>query len=128
MPYFSPRMAGTSLGWIHPASRLKTPLPWLKRAAFLCWVSSSKHRESRASLQAPSKELTQKLPGLWLLQVDLEHSTLPAGQFELVICFNYLQRSLFSAIEAALRPGGMLVYETYTLDQLAFPKGPRKIG
>jgi len=89
------------------------------------WVSSSEYRESRASLQAPSKELTQKLPGLWLLQVDLEHSTLPAGQFELVICFNYLQRSLFSAIEAALRPGGMLVYETYTLDQLAFPKGPR---
>lgn len=95
------------------------------RGLRVVWVSSSESREGRTALYAPGRELPQKLPGLWLLQVDLERATLPVAQFEVVICFSYLQRSLFSAIEAALRPGGMLVYETYTLDQLTFPKGPR---
>ncbi len=65
-----------------------------------------------------------RLPVLWLLEADLEQFELPAAQFELVICFNYLQRSLFPAIERALRPGSMLVYETFTLEQLAFLHGP----
>jgi SAM-dependent methyltransferase len=67
-----------------------------------------------------------KAVGLWLLEADLERSVLPDAQYELAICFNYLQRSLFPVIERALRPGGVLVYETYTLEQLAFPHGPRK--
>jgi tellurite methyltransferase len=63
-------------------------------------------------------------PGVVLLEADLEHSSLPASQFDLVSCFHYLQRSLFSPIEHALRPGGMLIYESYTTDQLAFARGP----
>jgi SAM-dependent methyltransferase len=70
------------------------------------------------------QEYRTGLPILWLLEANLEQVNLPAAQFELVICFHYLQRSLFPAIERALRPGGMLVYETYTLEQLAFPHGP----
>jgi len=31
-----------------------------------------------------------------------------------VVVFNYLQRDLFAALEAALAPGGVLVYETFT--------------
>jgi len=52
-------------------------------------------------------------PGVVLPEVDLEHSRLPAGQFDLVCCFYYLQRSLFSSMERALRPGSVLIYETY---------------
>jgi len=70
------------------------------------------------------QEYRTRMPILWLLEANLEHFKLPAAQFELVICFHYLQRSLFRAIERALHPGGMLVYETYTLEQLAFPHGP----
>lgn len=73
----------------------------------------------------PSLELSAKLPGLLLLQADLERIALPPARFDLVLCIKYLQRSLFTAIERALRPGGALVYETYTVDQLAFPHGPR---
>lgn len=76
-------------------------------------------------LASPEEPIPAKFSGLWLLEADLECFGLPAQQFELVVCFNYLQRSLFPAIERALRPGGMLVYETYTLEQLAFPHGPR---
>ena len=73
----------------------------------------------------PPRELSPKLPGLLLLEADLESSTLPATQFELVLCFNYLERRLFAAIERALKPHGTLVYETYTVEQLAFAHGPR---
>jgi tellurite methyltransferase len=71
-----------------------------------------------------SREFSPKLAGLLLLEADLELSPLPAVQFDLIVCFNFLQRSLFASIERALRHGGMLVYETYTVEQLGFPNGP----
>lgn len=64
-------------------------------------------------------------PGLLLHQADLETDALPVGPFGVVTCFNYLQRSLFRSLEARVAPGGYLVYETYTLDQLRFAGGPR---
>ena len=60
---------------------------------------------------------------LW--HADLEELSLPQQAFSLVICVNYLQRSLFSQIERALVPGGVLLFETYTVAQLEFPGGPR---
>ena len=60
-----------------------------------------------------------------LLCVDLESFFPPLKSFDLIICFFYLQRDLFSVLESALRPGGFLVYKTYTVDQLQFPVGPR---
>ncbi len=72
----------------------------------------------------PVQQFSPRPPGLLLLEAHLERSPLPAARFELVVCFNYLQRSLFASIDRVLQPGGMLVYETYTLEQLAFPHGP----
>jgi tellurite methyltransferase len=62
--------------------------------------------------------------GLRLVEADLERLALPAASFDLILCFRYLQRSLFSGIAASLRPRGLLVFETFTTDQLAFAKGP----
>ena len=45
--------------------------------------------------------------------VDLEHDGLPADAYDVVVCMNYLQRDLFAALQAALRPGGLLLYETF---------------
>ena len=67
----------------------------------------------------------QASPGLLLVLADLEHRRLPVSQYDLVICIRYLQRSLFALIQAALRPGGVAVFETYTTDQLRFAGGPR---
>jgi tellurite methyltransferase len=67
------------------------------------------------------------MDGLLFLEADLERLTLPAASFHLVLCFRYLQRSLFPAIEGALRPGGLLVFETFTTGQLAFADGPRSL-
>ena len=43
-----------------------------------------------------------------------------------IICFNYLQRSLIPYIKEGLRIGGMVVYETFIIDQASFrkPKNP----
>ena len=56
---------------------------------------------------------------------DLETVQLPVASFDLILCFFYLQRELFPQIKAALRPQGLLVYKTYTTDQLRFPGRPR---
>ena len=42
-----------------------------------------------------------------------------------VLVFRYLHRPLIPAIVRALRPGGLLVYETFTTKQLALETGPR---
>jgi tellurite methyltransferase len=63
--------------------------------------------------------------GIDLLQADLETIEIPANRFALVLCVRYLQRSLFPQISRALRPGGMLLFETYTKAQLDFARGPR---
>jgi len=48
------------------------------------------------------------------LHQDLERQpVLPVGQYDLVVLFRYLQRSLMPALSKALRPGGYLVYETF---------------
>ncbi len=58
---------------------------------------------------------------------DLENGyAIPAAAYQTIICFNYLYRPLFPALRAALRPGGAIVYETYTIDQARFgpPRNP----
>lgn len=54
---------------------------------------------------------------------DLEGSPWPyaAGRFDGVVVTNYLHRPLFAALLDALRPGGVLIYET-------FAAGNEKIG
>lgn len=68
------------------------------------------------------------LPGhIW--QVDLEQpNTNPlAGQsFSAIIGFRYLHRPLFPAIKDAVEPGGLVVYETFTIENRTFgrPNNP----
>ncbi len=63
--------------------------------------------------------------GIRLAQLDLEQATIKTGAFDLVLCVNYLQRSIFAKMERALAPGGLLLFETYTRAQLEFSGGPR---
>ena len=55
--------------------------------------------------------------------VDLEENAYIAkDSYDVIICFNYLQRSLIKHIKAGLRKGGIIVYETYIIDQIHFGK------
>ena len=42
--------------------------------------------------------------------------------YDVVICFHYLHRPLIPALKRALRRNGMIVYETYIIDQARFGK------
>lgn len=61
-------------------------------------------------------------------QVDLETEPYIRREiYDLIICFNYLQRSLFQDIKNGLKVGGMVVYETFIIDQAKYgrPKNPK---
>jgi SAM-dependent methyltransferase len=59
-------------------------------------------------------------------QADLEQIELPQAAYDLIVNFNYLQRSLFPQIRKALKINGRLIFETYLIDQQAIghPKNP----
>jgi SAM-dependent methyltransferase len=63
--------------------------------------------------------------GLDLIQADLERTEFPEGCYDLILCIQYLQRSLSRQMARALRPDGVLLFETYTRAQLEFTGGPR---
>ena len=77
----------------------------------------------------PSSQQDSPVYGhLRLIEADLEEFSFPSGHFDLIVCTNYLQQSLFRRIEEALQSGGALLYETYTQDQLQFLGGPHNPG
>lgn len=57
---------------------------------------------------------------------DLELAALDHAGVDLVINFNYLQRSLMASMRQAVKPGGHVIFETYVIDQAALghPKNP----
>ncbi|HEX7287247.1 MAG TPA: class I SAM-dependent methyltransferase [Candidatus Angelobacter sp.] len=58
-------------------------------------------------------------------QADLNAITdFGADQYDLILIFYFLKRELFPAIARALKPGGWLVYRTYTVDRMQAPGGP----
>jgi len=63
---------------------------------------------------------------LRVLQADLESYPLPPSRYDAVLNIRYLQRSLFPALQHTVKPGGLIVVETFLIDQQAFghPKNP----
>jgi SAM-dependent methyltransferase len=59
---------------------------------------------------------------------DLEEYKIPANTYDLITCFYYTQKSLIPLIKEGLRKGGMVIFETYSIDQLKYGKdapGPK---
>jgi SAM-dependent methyltransferase len=67
-------------------------------------------------------------PNLTVLQADLEGAPWPlAGQmFGAVVVVNYLWRPLLPTLIASVRPGGLLLYDTFAVGQerLGRPRNP----
>jgi len=55
---------------------------------------------------------------------DLRSTSLPEERFDLVTVFFYLERTLFAQLAQTLRPGGLIVYKTYTSEALRRGHGP----
>lgn len=61
------------------------------------------------------------------LVADLENSyRIEKDSYEVIVCFNYLYRPIIQQIKEGLCIGGMVVYETFIVDQVQFgkPKNP----
>lgn len=64
-----------------------------------------------------------------LLEWDLEDGSapnLPTEHYDIVLVFNYLHRPLFQQIMDSIKPGGLIIYETFTEQQalIGRPKNP----
>ena len=58
--------------------------------------------------------------------VDLESFTLEPNSYDVILCTYYMQRNLFKQFQSALKPGGMIVVETYNVDYLKYVRFSRK--
>ena len=57
---------------------------------------------------------------------DLDQAPLGSNGYDVVLCTYYLDRSLFAKMKQAVKPGGMIVVETYTIDHLKYRPQFRK--
>jgi len=91
---------------------------WLAQQGF---ATTAIDREPSVVAALDARVRREGLP-LTALAMDLESVvgvTLGEGAYDVVVVVHYLHRSLFPALLAALRPGGVLVYETFTVAQAA---------
>ena len=88
----------------------------LEQRALTCGVKTTWRRNSGS--------IAASHDGIELVEADLKRAVLPAASFALILCVQYLQRSLFGQVERALAPGGVLLFETFTRAQLDFSGGP----
>jgi dihydroneopterin aldolase len=93
-------------------------------------VDALDHDEQRlASLVATAKQ--RNLPNISVRRVDLERSTddrseFPASTYDVILVFFYLHRPLFPWLIEALKPNGVLIYETFTIDNYFRHHHPRR--
>jgi SAM-dependent methyltransferase len=90
---------------------------WLAQHGFET-TAIDRDPEVMAALDARAR--AEGLP-LTAMAMDLEAgaAALGAAAYDVVVVVHYLHRPLFPALLAALRPGGVLVYETFTRAQAA---------
>ncbi len=70
--------------------------------------------------------LGRSLASLWPVDIEAPVSPLAGRRFGAIIVFRYLYRAAMSDIAQAVHPGGLVIYETFTVDQPAFgrPNNP----
>jgi tellurite methyltransferase len=81
---------------------------------------------SPVALAEGRKQAGEKSLSISWQQADLEEIELSAATYDLIVNFNYLQRSLVPRIKTSLKPGAHFIFETYLIDQQAIghPKNP----
>lgn len=75
-------------------------------------ISAEALRRARAAMQQ------RGLSSVTFIQADLDHFPLPVHAYDLVTVFRYLNRDLFPAICARVRPGGLVIYQTLNVRRL----------
>ena len=114
-----------------PASALLDVACGRGRHALL--LAAAGHRVRAVDQDAEAVAELAEVAGRLGLDLRAEVTDLEAGvdlgreSWDVIVGFRYLHRPLFPALATALRPGGLLLYETFTVDQAARgrPTDPR---
>jgi len=88
-----------------------------------------RNEQVMAQLAATAKQ--RNLPNLTVLTVDLERKTeerpeFPKQEYDVIVVFFYLHRALFPSLIESLKPNGVLIYETFTIDNYLRHRHPRR--
>jgi SAM-dependent methyltransferase len=92
----------------------------LARAGMLTFGVDVKLESVRQAIAAARRE-GLRIEG-WC--ADLTQHPLPRSRFDVVVVCRYLQRDLFPDLRAAIAPGGIVIYETFTANQRALGRPP----
>jgi dihydroneopterin aldolase len=91
------------------------------------WAVEAFDRDEDALTALADAAKARHLTDLTVRRVDLEADpVLPAARYDVIVVCFYLQRTLFPAIIKALKPGGMLLYETFLIDNHVRYQHPRR--
>ena len=82
---------------------------------------------SEAGLACADRLAESRGVSIKTVALDLEANGVDLGEemYDLAVVFFYLHRPLFPEIARCLRTGGLLIYKTYSVDQLRYPGRPR---
>ena len=88
-------------------------------------------RDEQAMAQLAVTAQQQNLHNLTVRTVDLERTTderpeFPKQTYDVILVFFYLHRALFPALLESLKPNGVLIYETFTIDNYLRHRHPRR--
>jgi tellurite methyltransferase len=100
-----------------------------RNAVYLAWMDFKVEGVDVSSEAVESAQMLADSHGVKFNAhiVDLELGyKIPPEEYDVIICFNYLQRSLLQDIRNGVKRGGVVVYETYIVDQAQYgnPKNP----
>lgn len=81
--------------------------------------------EDAESLEMLEREAERRHLPIKCLHMDLRTSQISPAAFDVVMAFNYLDRSRFPDFRRAVRPGGHLLVETFLTAQRELGWGPK---
>ncbi|QPJ63880.1 MAG: methyltransferase domain-containing protein [Candidatus Nitrohelix vancouverensis] len=81
---------------------------------------------SQAGLDKAKLLANEKKAKISAIYADLDEYRPEPNEYDLILCFNFLDRKLFPAIQTALKPGGLLFYETFSSDHLKYTSFKRE--
>lgn len=88
-------------------------------------------RDEQAMAQLTATAKQRNFPNLHARTVDLERTTderpeFPKQEYDVIVAFFYLHRPIFPALIESLKPNGILIYETFSIDNYIRHRHPRR--
>ena len=88
-------------------------------------------RDEQAMAQLAATAKQRHFPNLHVRTIDLERATderpeFPKHEYDVIVVFFYLHRALFPSLIESLKPNGVLIYETFTIDNYLRHHHPRR--